>query len=96
MKPIRLRPPAQDDIGAIADYTIKLWGAEQARKYLTALRADIESLGTFSARFPHYGGRAKGLRQMPSGHHLVLYRIETDHIDVVRILHERMNLLDYL
>lgn len=86
MKPeVFLRPEAEIDIDGVADFTIARWGREQARTYVAALRADIASLAHFPLRYPAH--RSTKFRKMISGQHLVFYLVETEIIDVVRIVH---------
>lgn len=88
---IRYRPEAAADLEDIADYTIERWGRKQARSYISGLRADIESLSNFALRFPEHEPSGLGLRKMSSGHHLVFYLVDGDVVEIVRILHERMD-----
>ena len=91
-----LRPKARSDIDAIWDYTIKTWGVQQARSYITGLRDVCAEL----AENPDLGKRRdelyKGLRVYPSGKHVVFYITMDKGIDVVRILHGSMDTLRHL
>jgi toxin ParE1/3/4 len=86
---ILLRPTAQADIEAIADYTIERWGRRQAEAYVMTLRADIVSLAQFPKRFPIHEPSGLALRRMRSGHHLIFYRESNAAVEIVRVLHER-------
>lgn len=88
---IRYRPAAEADLEDIADYTIERWGTKQARSYLSGLRADIECLAQFAMRFPEHESSGLDLRKMTSGHHLIFYLINDDIVEIIRILHERMD-----
>ncbi|MCB2083978.1 MAG: type II toxin-antitoxin system RelE/ParE family toxin [Sphingomonadaceae bacterium] len=79
------------DIDLISDQTIERWGKHQAKRYVAAIRSDIESLATSPNRFPRHEGRHLTLRRMRSAHHFVFYRVEGNDVIVIRILHERMN-----
>ena len=89
MTEVLLRPQAESDMDELADYTIKRWNREQARSYVTTLRADIARLAEFPDRFPVHEPTGLGLRRMRSGHHFVYYLAGEAMVDVVRILHER-------
>lgn len=91
MREILLRPEAAADVEAIADYTIARWGQQQARIYVGALRRDIASLSTDAERFPLHEETRLGLRRMRSGQHLVFYLVGDHAVEVVRVLHERMD-----
>lgn len=96
MHKVVIRRAATADLGGIAQYTRKRWGARQARQYLTALRSDIESLAHFPHRNPVVSRKDANTRKMASGHHLVFYRVNGDMVEIVRVLHERMDVPDEL
>ena len=91
MPEYRLRPKARADIESIWNYTSRTWGTRQARHYLNGLRDVCTDL----AKQPDMGrirdDLCAGLRVYPSGKHLVFYLTVENGIDVVRILHERMD-----
>src|ERR1700761_470293 len=86
-----LTPRAQADVEDIWDYTVDRWGVDQAETYTRQLWKDIEAV----AKRPSLGRACpevrQGYRQYPSGSHVLFYRPAADGIDVVRILHERMD-----
>ncbi|MEZ5695176.1 MAG: type II toxin-antitoxin system RelE/ParE family toxin [Sphingomonadaceae bacterium] len=88
---IILSNQAARDIDTISDQTITRWGKQQARKYVSAIRADIESLRSSPRRFPMHECNSLGLRRMRSGHHLVFFSVGEDVVHVIRVLHERMD-----
>jgi toxin ParE1/3/4 len=87
-----LRPRAQADLGEIWDYTADRWGLDQAETYIRQLWHDISIL----ADSPLLGRECEeiraGYRKYPSGSHILFYRLTPDGVDVIRILHERMDL----
>lgn len=91
MYEVVLRPIAEADLDDIADYTIAEWGAAQAREYITALRHNISGLQEFPARFPRYESTVGVFRKMKCQHHLVFFTVSVEVVDVIRILHERMD-----
>ena len=88
---VALRPRARADIKEIARHTLRTWGRTQARRYVRGLDDAMKRL----AEHPELGHRcpevAPELRQQPSGEHLVFYFVTTVAIDVVRVLHKRMD-----
>ena len=88
------RPEAIVDIHNIAAYTIERWGRQQAQNYMATLRKDIESLTEFALRYPIHEASALNLRRMNSGHHLLFYLVTDQTVEIIRILHERMDLDD--
>lgn len=86
-----LSPLARADLGQIWDYTEQRWGANQAETYLRRLQAAIELV----AADPDQGRRCDeirpGYRKHPAGSHILFYRLLPDGIDILRILHRRMD-----
>lgn len=86
-----LSPGAQRDLDEIWDYTVKHWGADQAVVYIRQIGKHIE----FVAGQPMLGRACSEVRagyyKYPSGSHVQFHRLIDGGIDVVRILHERMD-----
>jgi toxin ParE1/3/4 len=91
MKRFVLSPLARADLGQIWDYTEQRWGLDQAETYLRRLQTVIEAV----AADPNRGRRCDeirpGYRKHPAGSHVLFYRLLPDGIDIVRILHRRMD-----
>jgi toxin ParE1/3/4 len=83
---------AKSDLRAIGRYTQVTWGREQRNRYLTQLDACFDRL----AQQPELGRACDdicaGYRKYPIGRHLVFYRAISDGIEIVRVLHERMDI----
>lgn len=78
-----LSPAAQADLEQIWDYTRHRWGVDQAEEYLRELQRAIER----AAANPHIG-----YRKLAAGSHTLFYRVTAEAvIDVVRVLHQRMD-----
>jgi toxin ParE1/3/4 len=86
-----LRPRAQDDLDEIWDYTADGWGLDQAETYIRQLWKDIQTVADRPSLGRECSEVRPGYRKYPSGSHVVFYRLTDDGIDVVRILHERMD-----
>ena len=82
----RLSPPAQRDFESIWDY-IAQDDPEAAAAFTLALRAKVETI----ADQPKIGRRCDdllpGLRKFPARNYLIFYRIHSDHIEILRVLH---------
>jgi toxin ParE1/3/4 len=87
----RLSPRAQRDVAEIWDYTSKRWGPQQAEDYVRQIRASIEVV----AANPSIARRCEeiraGYRKFPAGAHVLFLRQRTYGIEIVRILHGRMD-----
>ena len=96
MRSVIVRPEAEVDIETIADYTIEQWGVEQARQYVGDIRWTMERLAINGLRRPEESGVFPGLRRARSGHHFIYYLIDDEQVDVVRVLHERRDVIRQL
>lgn len=85
-----LTPRARRDLDSIAAYSIREWGREQAARYVRDLRAAIEMVAANPLRGRNREELRPGYFSMSRGSHIVFYRRMPDGIDVVRILHQRM------
>lgn len=88
-----LSPAARADLEAIWDYTSERWSPDQAERYILAIGDACESLGSGKRLGQSAEDIRKGYRKLSVGAHVVFYRTDAnDLIDIVRILHQRMDL----
>lgn len=80
------RAEASADLRRIARKTRRAWGEDQAKRYVSALRNEIKSLVQFPLRYPEFEPRP-GLLRMNSGRHAVIYLVQDDRIEIIRVLH---------
>ncbi|MEZ4670687.1 MAG: type II toxin-antitoxin system RelE/ParE family toxin [Anaerolineae bacterium] len=87
-----LRPKAIEDLEAIWHYTVSTWGNLQADTYIRQLSEGIRVLASDPAIGQACDYVREGYRKYPVNRHIIFYRvIAAEEIDVVRILHERMD-----
>ena len=92
-----LTQKARDDLLSIGRYTGKQWGKTQQRRYLNQLDTAFHDLATN----PEIGRICDEIREgyfkFGVGKHLIFYRYkEKDQIEIVRILHTRMDTEQHL
>ncbi len=91
----RLSPLAEADLEDIWLYTFQTWSAEQADSYHGSLVAAFQGLASGRKT-----GRAVDVREgyfkYAVGSHLVFYRMDGAQVDVIRVLHQRMDVGRYL
>ncbi|SEE99020.1 type II toxin-antitoxin system RelE/ParE family toxin [Ruania alba] len=87
----RLTPAAQRDLSSIWDYTVEHWDVAQAESYLGDLRQAIERVATDPQRGRSCDEIRQGYRRYASGSHLIFYRTQPQGVDVIRVLHQRMD-----
>lgn len=84
-------PRARADLEEIWDYTVKRWDDDQAELYVRRIKAAVEIVATD----PRLGRSCDDIRagyyKYRAGSHVLFYRLTGNGIDVVRILHERMD-----
>ena len=86
-----LTPRARADLDENWDYTAEQWGLDQAEKYVRQLWSDIAAIADRPTLGRECADVRPGYRKYPSGSHGLFYRLSKSRLDVVRILHERMD-----
>lgn len=87
-----LSPAARADLDQIWDYTRERWDVKQAEKYIRDIQQAIERITDNPQIGRAYDDVRPGYRKHAVGSHTLYYRItDTDLINVVRILHQRMD-----
>lgn len=91
----RLSPRALADLEDIWSYTAARWSPEQAESYHATIIAAFEGLAAGRKQGRPVDVRA-GYLKYPVGSHLVFYRLSEAGIDVMRLLHQRMDVSRHL
>lgn len=91
MTSYRLTPAAQRDLSSIWDFTQERWDENQAEIYISEIRAAIERIAVAPGRGRACDEIREGYRRYSIGSHLVFYVERTDGVDVIRVLHQRMD-----
>lgn len=90
MPEYQLSKLARLDLIEIADYTVDIWGQQQASRYLDGIFACFARI----AQSPEIGRTCDrirtGYRRMEYEKHVVIYRTERIGIFISRVLHQRM------
>ena len=97
MAKVILRQEAIDDLNDIWDYTFEQWSENQADNYYASIKFAWNQIGVNPELGREYFGITKSLLGIKSGKHIIFYHlISEDEIEVIRILHERMDLKNKL
>lgn len=86
----RLTPLAEADLEGIGDYTVEQWSIEQAERYVGELVEAFERLARGDWVGRPSRARDDYLRYLV-GSHVVFYRETAEAVDVIRVLHQRMD-----
>lgn len=92
----RLTDLAKSDLRSIGRYTQTTWGREQRNVYLTRLDECFHLLAQEPERGRACDDIRPGYRQYHVGRHLIFYRAIEEGIEIVRILHDRMDVEAHL
>ena len=88
----RLTPAAKSDLLEIWNYTVETWGEKQAEKYLLDIETKLEQL----AAIPELGRQrseiSPGYYSFSVRKHIIFYLQSGNHIDIISILHGRMDI----
>jgi toxin ParE1/3/4 len=91
----RITPRAAEDLNAIGRYTGKTWGKTLRDRYLRAMDRCFAKL----AENPQMGRPRPdikdGFYSYPQGSHVIFYQIHDEGIDILGVLHQRMDVMPY-
>ncbi|PRX42990.1 type II toxin-antitoxin system RelE/ParE family toxin [Salegentibacter salegens] len=92
-KKYRISQQAIEDLESIWIYTIKKWSKPQADRYYNLIIAEIEFIADNFLTGKSVEQTRKNYRVTKVKSHLIFYRkIENNIIEIIRILHERMDI----
>jgi len=87
----RLSPAAQRDLSSSWDYTASRWDENQAEAYVLDIRDAIARIAALPERGLPVDEIREGYRRYRIGSHLIFFVIRDGNVDVIRILHQRMD-----
>lgn len=82
----QLTPAAQNDLERIWLYTAQTWSTAQADRYTDILEDTLERLLFMPEMARERGEFDPPARIHPSAEHLIIYRIEGNHLLILRVL----------
>ena len=91
-----LRQAAETDLENIWLYTLKAWGKEQADYYTEAIISRFSWLAEHPQLGKHRPDIKSGYFCFPEGQHLIFYRQHDSGIEILGVVHQRMDYLDHL
>jgi toxin ParE1/3/4 len=93
MAKFRLTKKAVDDLARIWNYTFNKWSENQADKYYYMLLESCNEVACNPELGKIYSGVTENLLGFRAGRHIIFYRkVEESEIEIIRILHEQMDL----
>lgn len=92
MAGFRLTIPAEQDFDGIGDYTFDTWGEQQAERYLTQLDNAFQLLATTPSLGIDRSDLRPHLLSFPCNRHIIFFRRSAGgDVEILRVLHERMD-----
>ncbi len=91
----RLTELAKQDLRFIGRYTQVTWGKEQRNLYLAKIDAVFHLLAQEPQRGKACDDIRSGYRKYHVGRHLIFYRQSPEGLEIVRVLHDRMDIEAY-
>jgi toxin ParE1/3/4 len=84
---------AVEDLSKIWAYTYEVWSESQADKYYELLTSSFQEILQYPGLGKNYNEIDSTVLGLHVGKHIVLYRLtHTNDIEIIRILHQRMDL----
>jgi toxin ParE1/3/4 len=97
MRGYTLSPAARSDLDAIWNYTVDRWGIARAERYILMIRDTCDEPAAGARLGKAIDDVRLGYRKLPVGSHILFYRVDrAGQIEVVRILHQRMDVPTHL
>lgn len=92
-----LSPAARRDLDGIWSYTVKRWGVDQAERYIRMIQTACNELAQGHRMTRSAEDIRPGYHRADVGSHVLFFRLlDTGVIDIVRILHQRMDMPRHL
>ncbi len=92
MASFRLTELARQDLRSIGRYTQANWGREQRNIYLSKIDASFHLLASDPERGRACDEIRSGYRKYRVGRHVIFYLLSAAGIEIIRVLHDRMDL----
>jgi len=86
-----LSPKAEADLEEIWNHTADRWGAVQTEIYIRGLWQAMSDITAHPAMGADCSDVRAGYRKFKSGAHVIFYRQIMDAVEIMRVLHERMD-----
>jgi toxin ParE1/3/4 len=96
VKSYQLTNKAVEDLRRIGRYTQEKWGRNQRNIYLEKLDEGFKTIALEPLIGIACDDIRKGYRKFHVGRHLIFYFQKETHIEIIRILHERMDVIYHL
>ncbi|MET0463821.1 MAG: type II toxin-antitoxin system RelE/ParE family toxin [Chitinophagaceae bacterium] len=96
--PYEISNAAKNDLENIWQYTFENWSIDQADLYVSLILKEMELLGNRPGSGRDFGHIRKNYRSSRIKSHTIFYRTidNATHIEIIRILHQSMDITKHL
>ncbi|MBL8703758.1 MAG: type II toxin-antitoxin system RelE/ParE family toxin [Rhodospirillales bacterium] len=91
MRSVVFAPLAEADLEEIWRFSVDQWGEKQADAYISTIVAAAGSIAEHPQRGVACDHIRAGYRKASAGAHVLLYRVVAAQIEIIRVLHRRMD-----
>jgi len=91
MRRHRLSPAARSDLDEIWTYSVEHWGVDRADRYIRDLIGAVEQIASGKRRGRACDDIRPGYFRCACQSHVIFYKLTAATVDIVRILHQRMD-----
>ncbi|OWJ68645.1 type II toxin-antitoxin system RelE/ParE family toxin [Inquilinus limosus] len=92
MRRLVVTAAAAADLQAIGRFAAETWGLDQKTRYLAQIRERFRQIRATPGLGRPRDDIHSGFRSLAAGRHVIFYREAVDLVEIVRILHDRMDL----
>ena len=89
-------PGAAADLDDIWDYSAARWSEDQAEQYIRQVWSAVEAVAADPRKARKCDDIRPGYRRYEVGSHILFVRIIENRLEVIRILHQRMDVDQHL
>lgn len=86
-----IAPAAKTDLKDIYQYGLRQWGQTQSESYLESIKEQFWTLTELPLIGIDRSELLSGTRSLPIESHTLFYRVTTDTVEVIRVLHGRQD-----
>ena len=96
--PFKISKEAENDLSKIWSYTFETWSLEQADRYINLIFDEINYISDKPQSGKDFSYIRKGYFKTKVKSHYIFYKInrKTDSIEIIRILHQMMDIKERL
>ena len=87
-----IAPAGKADLKGVYQYGLRQWGQTQSDSYLENLKDHFWSLTEQPLMGVERSELLPGIRNLPIESHALFYRVTTDTVEIIRLLHGRQDL----